>query len=1704
MSYTSLHCHSDYSNIRMLDSINQLPLLFERARELKLKGLAITDHETLSGHIKAIQYVKQQREKYKNKYEAEENEEKKKVIKQELDYWNNFKLILGNEIYLTRNDLRLDNYIKGKDKYYHFILLAKDAEGHKQLRELSSRAWSHSFRQFIERVPTFYRDIEEIIGANPGHVIGSTACLGSQFAHLIREFLDSGYSKEVTKRIDNFVKWCQKQFGKENFFIELQSSESDDQNSYNKCALAYAKSRGIKVIITTDAHYLRKEDRPIHKSYLNSSEGDRETDAFYSGTYLQDADQIKEYMNNISSEDIDIMLENTNYINSQIEEYDLKHKEIVPKIKLEFKEVRIDDYDIIRHIVKKCNLEYIDKFVNSQSEQDKCYINNIFYGLSKKIDLNNWEEYLIQIEKEVAEVYEITQKIGNDLSSYFNTMAKVVDIMWNEGDSLVGISRGSAGGFVSNYLLGITQMDPIKYGIENMYWRFIHRDRPELPDVDTDFQASKRPKVTSALKDYFESIGGEVYNIATFGTETSKAALQTAARGLGYDSDLGIYISSLVPIDRGKVRTLNQCYYGDEEKGFNPIPQFIKSMNEYPDIWEVAQKVEGTICRRGLHACFDGNTLVVTENGYKPIKDIKKGEKVLTHNNRYKTVLDTIKTDWNETYTIRAVGTKYINTTATHPFLVRSKIKDIYKTVNGQVKRIHCFTEPEWKEVKNLEIKKDYLGIPINTKNELPTLKINLEYSDINFWWLIGRYIGDGWTENRIHNDKYEEHQIIICCDKSIIKNEKEDIIMRLNLLNYEYRIEEATTTYKIYIKKDGLWEFLQLFGKYANNKFIPNFVINLPCRLLQSFFDGYISADGYIKQSKITFKTVSEKLLLGISQIVNKIYHKTVAITIIAPRQQRILGRLIDCKTCYQGQVNLNPRYERAFYDNNYIWTPIKEIVINEEKKKMYNLSVNEDNSYIVENVAVHNCGMLIVNESFCEHNAVMKAPNGTLCSQFELHDSEYMGGVKFDALTTDALDRIRTCLDLLLKYGYIEWQDNLRDTYNKYVGLENLDYDTEEMWKEIGENKISNLFQYDTPVGLATAKLVKPKSAMELAVANSLMRLMAQDGGEMPSDTYTRYKNNIELWYREMEKYGLTEEEIKIMEGHLLNNYGVCDSQEGIMLISMDEKISGFSVKEANKLRKTIAKKKLAEIDNMHKLFMDRGREHGTSNNLLNYVWEVQVKRQLGYSFSLIHSLAYSLIAIQEMNLAYHYPTVFWNCSNLIVDSAGIDENDEFVNLIDSFDPVTEIVEEDNSDEDDEEDMTKEEKEEIKKQNKTVDYGKIASAIGKMMAQGIKVELPDINKSEFTFTPDIENNSIIFGIKGINRVNNDLAKDIIINRPYTGLKDFLSKVKSNKIAIINLIKAGCFDKVEKRSRKDIMIDYIDSISDKKQRLTLQNMAMLIRENCIPSEYKREVQIYNFNKYLKNFKKDIYYLFDDRAFTFYEKMFDMDLVSQNEEGQFMIKQREWDKIYKKEMTDIREELKTNPKILEDLNKKLFDSVWNKYADGNISKWEMDSVCFYYDKHELADIDKERYYIEDYFDLPEEPEVDNIWKTKEGKEIPIFKLTRICGTVIDKNKMKNIVTLLTENGVVNLKIYRAQFSKYDKQISVKDSVTGKKTIIERSWFKRGNKLMVAGIRRGDNFVPKIYKNNAYFTYPIELITSIDENGIVTVAGERAE
>ena len=145
--------------------------------------------------------------------------------------------------------------------------------------------------------------------------------------------------------------------------------------------------------------------------------------------------------------------------------------------------------------------------------------------------------------------------------------------------------------------------------------------------------------------------------------------------------------------------------------------------------------------------------------------------------------------------------------------------------------------------------------------------------------------------------------------------------------------------------------------------------------------------------------------------------------------------------------------------------------------------------------------------------------------------------------------------------------------------------------------------------------------------------------------------------------------------------------------------------------------------------------------------------------------------------------------------------------------------------------------------------------AAIGKMMSRGIVIELPNINKSTYTFLPDVETNSITYGVKGITRIGDSLVKEIIANRPYKSFNDFISRIKLNKLQIINLIKSGIFDHLEKKDRREIMEDYLLSIADTKVRLTLQNMPMLIREDLIPEEMAFYGSLFSYNKYLKNTK---------------------------------------------------------------------------------------------------------------------------------------------------------------------------------------------------------------------------------------------------------
>ena len=336
---------------------------------------------------------------------------------------------------------------------------------------------------------------------------------------------------------------------------------------------------------------------------------------------------------------------------------------------------------------------------------------------------------------------------------------------------------------------------------------------------------------------------------------------------------------------------------------------------------------------------------------------------------------------------------------------------------------------------------------------------------------------------------------------------------------------------------------------------------------------------------------------------------------------------------------------------------------------------------------------------------------------------------------------------------------------------------------------------------------------------------------------------------------------------------------------------------------------------------------------------------------------------------------------------------------------------------------------------------------------------------------------------------------------RPYASVADLTSRIKINKAQVINLIKSGAFDCFG--DRFEIMRQYVASVSDTKSRITLQNMKMLCDFGLIPKEYDMERRVYNFNKYLKKLKWETYYCLDEVAMNFYEAHFDMDKLEPSEmsESGFVIKQTAWDAIYKKHMDKIRPWVKANAaELLEQVNNRLMSDTWNKYCTGNLSKWEMDAVSFYSHEHELAHINNHRYGITNFSDIPENPVVERILPIK-GRQIPIFKLYRIAGTILDKDKAKKTVTLLTTDGVVTVKIFGQVFTHYDKQISEKGA-DGKKHVIEKSWLSRGNKIIVTGIKQSDGFLAKKYNKTPY--HLVELITEVNADGSLRTREERME
>lgn len=710
----------------------------------------------------------------------------------------------------------------------------------------------------MRRVPTYYQDIIDIIGKNPGHVIGMTACLGGFLPHLI---LDWAPTNDESKW-DYIIRWCRRMeeiFGKENFYLEMQPSPNPEQKLVNCTLLRLAKELDVKYTITLDAHYLKKEDRVIHKAYLNSQNGDREVDGFYATTYLMGHEEIRSYMSELSIEQIQEAYNSIIEIQNKCENYSLKKPLKIPQLPWKNFDDIVDADDWCKKVPE------FEPFLSSKYIGDKELVKAIIQKINSDARLQNQATY-----DAINTCLEMT-RISSDVnkahwSAYYLNLQKIIEACWEAG-TLVGPGRGSGVGFILLYLLDITQINPLWERTQTFPWRFLNPARVSVLDVDIDIEGGRRAQVLNHFREVYGS--DRVANVLTLGTEKSKSAILTAARGLGIDVDVASYLASMIKSERGIMQTLDQTFYGDEENGILPNKKFVEEMTQnYPELWKVAHKIEGLICRTGIHAG------------------------------------------------------------------------------------------------------------------------------------------------------------------------------------------------------------------------------------------------------------------------------------------------------------------------------------------------------------------GVIFVDEPFENSTALMRAPDGTIITQYDLHDAEKVSLIKYDVLSVEALDKIHTCLDLLIKQNYIQPEATLKDTYEKIIGIYNLERENQKMWKMVWEHKINALFQMEQQSGIQGIALAKPTSVDDLATLNSVIRLMAPEkGAEQPLHKFARFKHNIQDWYDEMDNYGLTKEEQKILEPVLLTSNGICESQEGFMQLVQIPECGGFDLTFADKLRKSIAKKNPAEYEKLTKQYFENMREKNLSEHLCNYVWNVLVATSRGYGFRILN---------------------------------------------------------------------------------------------------------------------------------------------------------------------------------------------------------------------------------------------------------------------------------------------------------------------------------------------------------------------------------------------------------------------------------------------------------------------------------------------------
>lgn len=346
------------------------------------------------------------------------------------------------------------------------------------------------------------------------------------------------------------------------------------------------------------------------------------------------------------------------------------------------------------------------------------------------------------------------------------------------------------------------------------------------------------------------------------------------------------------------------------------------------------------------YPCVTGDTLIATAGGYKQIKEIKEGEMVLTHANEYKKVERFIPQGKKEIWHINAMGTHGIDTTENHRYYARKKHR------KGHL-GIRTFTEPAWVECKNLN-NNYYLGTPVNNNNiPFEDSSIDLDFTDDTLWYLAGRYLGDGWTRER-KDRATNVCGVVICCGKHKANDFEKKIDNK-----YHYTKSETRTTINYIFSSVAMTKLFSMMGHGAANKEIPPCFIDMPVEYLRKVMEGYFDSDGAKTQGLYKITTVSPKLVYSAAQAISKVYHRPVSVyTTKRPSTCVIEGRIVNQRDTYQLTFKPNAnKQDKAFYEDDYIWFPIRSVTNTHEMKDVYDITVEAHHSFVANNCMAHNC---------------------------------------------------------------------------------------------------------------------------------------------------------------------------------------------------------------------------------------------------------------------------------------------------------------------------------------------------------------------------------------------------------------------------------------------------------------------------------------------------------------------------------------------------------------------------------------------------------------------------------------------------------------------------------------------------------------------------------------------------------------------------